>query len=233
MATHSSVLAWRIPWTEEPGGLQSMESQESDTTELLNHHHLPSEDRHWRAHDGGSLGVLALLWLRDAPLFNFFPLTFEPIPTLCAPRAPGLQGAPGASGCAHSAGKRDPAEPRPQEGHQAWASCMAQLEGEARDLGVEQSQLQKGLLTRALSPPCPPSSPGERPRCTCSVLHGPVQDPGCPWGPGSPVGRGPAGWLAERRAWGPPLGPRLRVQSETVLRPRSGPRQQRAAPEAA
>ena len=26
-ATHSSVLAWRIPWTEEPGGLQSMESQ--------------------------------------------------------------------------------------------------------------------------------------------------------------------------------------------------------------
>ena len=27
MATHSSILAWRIPWTEESGGLQSMESQ--------------------------------------------------------------------------------------------------------------------------------------------------------------------------------------------------------------
>ena len=27
IATHSSVLAWRIPWTEEPGGLQSMGSQ--------------------------------------------------------------------------------------------------------------------------------------------------------------------------------------------------------------
>ena len=27
MATHSSVLVWRIPWTEEPGGLQSMGSQ--------------------------------------------------------------------------------------------------------------------------------------------------------------------------------------------------------------
>ena len=27
MATHSSILAWRIPWTEEPGGLQSIESQ--------------------------------------------------------------------------------------------------------------------------------------------------------------------------------------------------------------
>ena len=27
MATHSSILAWRIPWTEEPGGLQSLEKQ--------------------------------------------------------------------------------------------------------------------------------------------------------------------------------------------------------------
>ena len=32
MATHSSILAWRIPGTEEPGGLQSMGSQESDMT---------------------------------------------------------------------------------------------------------------------------------------------------------------------------------------------------------
>ena len=29
MATHSSILAWRIPWTEEPSGLQSIESQKS------------------------------------------------------------------------------------------------------------------------------------------------------------------------------------------------------------
>ena len=35
MATHSSLLAWRIPWTEEPGGLQSMRSAESPTTERL------------------------------------------------------------------------------------------------------------------------------------------------------------------------------------------------------
>ena len=27
MAIHSSILAWRVPWTEEPGGLQSMESK--------------------------------------------------------------------------------------------------------------------------------------------------------------------------------------------------------------
>ena len=32
MTTHSSILAWRIPWTEEPGKLQSMGSQELDTT---------------------------------------------------------------------------------------------------------------------------------------------------------------------------------------------------------
>ena len=35
MATHSSILAWRIPWTEEPGGLQSMRLQRVDTTERL------------------------------------------------------------------------------------------------------------------------------------------------------------------------------------------------------
>ena len=30
MVTHSSILAWKIPWTEEPGGLQSMGHKESD-----------------------------------------------------------------------------------------------------------------------------------------------------------------------------------------------------------
>ena len=33
MATHSSILAWETPWTEEPGRLQSMGLQELDTTE--------------------------------------------------------------------------------------------------------------------------------------------------------------------------------------------------------
>ena len=32
MATHSSINAWEIPWTEEPGGLQSLGSQELDMT---------------------------------------------------------------------------------------------------------------------------------------------------------------------------------------------------------
>ena len=35
MATHSSILAWEIQWTKEPGGLQSMGSQELVTTERL------------------------------------------------------------------------------------------------------------------------------------------------------------------------------------------------------
>ena len=35
IATHSSILAWRIPWTEEPGGLQTMGSKELDMTEQL------------------------------------------------------------------------------------------------------------------------------------------------------------------------------------------------------
>ena len=33
MVTHSGILAWKIPWTEEPGGLQSIGSQSRDTTE--------------------------------------------------------------------------------------------------------------------------------------------------------------------------------------------------------
>ena len=35
MATYSSVLAWRIPWSEEPGGRKSMGHKELDTTEYL------------------------------------------------------------------------------------------------------------------------------------------------------------------------------------------------------
>ena len=37
MAPHSSPLAWKIPWTEEPGGLQSMDGKELDMTEATQH----------------------------------------------------------------------------------------------------------------------------------------------------------------------------------------------------
>ena len=40
MATHSSIPAWRIPWTEEPGRLQSIGLQRADTTERLSLHRI-------------------------------------------------------------------------------------------------------------------------------------------------------------------------------------------------
>ena len=36
MATHSSILAWKIRWTEEPGGLQPMESQRVEHNQMTN-----------------------------------------------------------------------------------------------------------------------------------------------------------------------------------------------------
>ena len=39
MATHSSILVWRIPWTEEPGGLQSMGSQKVRQDLMTEHTH--------------------------------------------------------------------------------------------------------------------------------------------------------------------------------------------------
>ena len=45
MATHSSTLAWKFPWTEEPGRLQSMGRQKSDTTERLHFHVLSLSEK--------------------------------------------------------------------------------------------------------------------------------------------------------------------------------------------
>ena len=73
MATHSSTLAWKIPWMEEPGRLQSMGSLESDTTERLHFHFslscigegngnplrffLPGESQGWEAWWAAIYGV--------------------------------------------------------------------------------------------------------------------------------------------------------------------------------
>ena len=60
MATHSSILAWEILWTDEPGGLQSMGSQELDMTERLHFHFQysclenPMDRGAWRAMPTGS-----------------------------------------------------------------------------------------------------------------------------------------------------------------------------------
>ena len=37
MATHSGILAWRIPWTEKPGGLQSIGLQRADMIDVTEH----------------------------------------------------------------------------------------------------------------------------------------------------------------------------------------------------
>ena len=70
MATHSSILAWGISWTEEPGGLQSTESdKELDTTEMT---------------------LVCILWLRatlsSLRFFLFFFIT-ESLAALLVPLA--------------------------------------------------------------------------------------------------------------------------------------------------
>ena len=55
VATHSSILAWEISGTEEPGGLQSTGSQESDMTEQLNNDS--------NGHPSGFKGDEPLHWL--------------------------------------------------------------------------------------------------------------------------------------------------------------------------
>ena len=47
MAIHSCILAWRIAWTEEPGELQSVGSQESDMTERLTFHTFSCPDTYF------------------------------------------------------------------------------------------------------------------------------------------------------------------------------------------
>ena len=49
MAPHSSTRAWKIPWTEEPGRLQSMGRKESGTTERL-HFHFHALERDMATH---------------------------------------------------------------------------------------------------------------------------------------------------------------------------------------
>ena len=77
MTTHSRILVWEIPWTEKPGGLQSISHKESDTTERQIHTRLAIEIwdslklLHWRHTRIGKL-VLAS---RHSDLIFFFSLS--------------------------------------------------------------------------------------------------------------------------------------------------------------
>ena len=70
MATCSSILAWRIPWTEEPGGLQSWGHKESDMTEQLSA----------CAHFGVKPGALPLnLYSVQKLMIRMLPKAYDPL----------------------------------------------------------------------------------------------------------------------------------------------------------
>ena len=87
LATHSSILAWRISWTEEPGGLQSRGLRESDTTEWLSLslHFYPLPVGWYHDSLGSVFVFVKLLWvvlciektihvIRLLILFRFLPI---------------------------------------------------------------------------------------------------------------------------------------------------------------
>ena len=73
MATHSSILDWEIPWTEEPGRWESIGSQESDTTYRLNNSHsvkvLTVEFLHFK--------LTTLPFVIDKPLMEIYSETMQ------------------------------------------------------------------------------------------------------------------------------------------------------------
>ena len=80
MATHSSILAWRIPWTEEPGGLQSMGSQRAG--------HDWVSSKHTHTHTHTHTRILSLLspshWSRLSPSIGLGSLCYAvPSHPLC------------------------------------------------------------------------------------------------------------------------------------------------------
>ena len=68
MVTHSSIFLWRIPWMEEPGGLQSMGSQTVDTTEQL-HFHFHFQPTEYSGTGSGFRG-----WNREGIIISTFLL---------------------------------------------------------------------------------------------------------------------------------------------------------------
>ena len=70
-ATHSSILAWRIPWREEPGGLQSMGSQSQ--TRLSKYTHIHTLHRQRRIYSlGVTKCVLVLLFMRFIAIYHHY-----------------------------------------------------------------------------------------------------------------------------------------------------------------
>ena len=86
MAIHSSILAWEILWTEEPGGLQSMESIELDETERRNTHNTMKA---YHCVSGSVLITVYLTQVPNHPVETNFPdyslLFFSPLFSVSPP----------------------------------------------------------------------------------------------------------------------------------------------------
>ena len=75
MVTQSSILAWRIPWTEEPGRLQSIGCKESDTTERLTYTNVTQQIRELRDSTPRLHVASRQNWYLDSPLSSTWTLT--------------------------------------------------------------------------------------------------------------------------------------------------------------
>ena len=89
MATHSSILAWRIPWTEEPGGLQSMRSQRvgpdwSDLTHTQGEKERKGKEKRTVGQMVFFLFFSSCLALPHSRMLCFHPSTHIPISNLCS-----------------------------------------------------------------------------------------------------------------------------------------------------
>ena len=91
MATHSSILAWRIPWTEEPGGPQSTGVTESDVTAAAEHARSTHRAARWELTAGawGPAGLGSSVCGAVCPLPAVPRVTGGNCPTPCLADSPG------------------------------------------------------------------------------------------------------------------------------------------------
>ena len=78
MATHSSVLAWRIPWTEEPGGLQSMRSQRVRAKLLMGQKGKETDCLRWHKRFSSNQTFFFFPVICNAPVCFTWFTTFNP-----------------------------------------------------------------------------------------------------------------------------------------------------------
>ena len=77
MATHSSILAWEMPWTEEPGGLQFTGPQKSETTERVDYHRACRGGSQSPSPEGSGFVNHRTLYVQFLSPFTLQPLPFK------------------------------------------------------------------------------------------------------------------------------------------------------------